>query len=282
MAYESLSLSELIPASGDQIYSAWLNSVEHSAFTGDKAEIEPMVGGKHSSFDGYAQGTIVDLQPGRRIVQTWRTSDFPDGSPDSRLELTLEVTVGGTMLTLLHTEIPDGQSDNYRDGWVKHYLDPLKRFFAERTVPDLTVLEGEDEADHNHGNGVSESRSPATRIATRAKSPAAPPAAPIKSAAKTKPKAVAKPARPPKVKAKAAPKAKTKAKVTAKAKAKPKAKVQVKAKAKAKARTKARPIAARAAARKKVAAKPKVKAKTRAKKQTKTRKAARPKAKRRR
>jgi uncharacterized protein YndB with AHSA1/START domain len=130
VTYDSLSLSEVIPARPERIYAAWLSSDEHTAFTGDKAVVEPFVGGKHSAFDGYAIGQTVELQPGRRIVQTWRAEDFPLGSPDSRVEVTLEETVGGTMVTILHTEIPSGQSANYRDGWLKFYLEPLKGYFV--------------------------------------------------------------------------------------------------------------------------------------------------------
>ena len=130
MTYDSLSLSEVIPARPERIYAAWLSSDEHTAFTGDKAIVEPFVGGKHSAFDGYAVGQTVELQPGRRIVQTWRAEDFPLGSPDSRVEVTLEETVGGTMVTILHTDIPSGQGASYRDGWVKFYLEPLKGYFV--------------------------------------------------------------------------------------------------------------------------------------------------------
>jgi uncharacterized protein YndB with AHSA1/START domain len=130
VTYDSLSLSEVIPARPERIYAAWLSSDEHTAFTGDKAVVEPFVGGKHSAFDGYAVGQTVELQPGRRIVQTWRAEDFPLGSPDSRVEVTLEETVGGTMVTILHTDIPSGQGASYRDGWVKFYLEPLKGYFV--------------------------------------------------------------------------------------------------------------------------------------------------------
>jgi uncharacterized protein YndB with AHSA1/START domain len=238
MSYESLSLSELIPATEEEIYSAWLNSNEHSAFTGDQAEIDPVVGGRHSTFGGYAQGAIIDLIPARRIVQTWRTNDFPEGSPDSRLELTLEATVGGTMVTLLHTEIPDGQSDNYREGWVKYYFEALKKYFAEK----IGQASDEELPLPTSSNGLSEHKKPPTRLTARAKTPAPKPAV----------KAAAAPAKPKaKAKAKAKPKAKTKAKVKAKTKA-------------TKAKSKARP-AAKTKARKASKAKVKVKAKTKTK-----------------
>jgi uncharacterized protein YndB with AHSA1/START domain len=130
VAYDSLSVSEVIPARPERIYAAWLSSDEHTAFTGDKAVVEPFVGGKHSTFDGYANGHTVELQPGKRIVQTWRAEDFPLGSPDSRVEVTLEETVGGTMVTIFHSEIPSGQGSSCRDGWLKFYLEPLKSYFV--------------------------------------------------------------------------------------------------------------------------------------------------------
>jgi uncharacterized protein YndB with AHSA1/START domain len=135
VGYESFSVSEVIPAEPERIYAAWMSSDEHTAFTGDRAEIEPFVGGKHSAFAGYAVGTTVELLPGRRIAQTWRATDFPPGSPDSRVEVTLETTVGGTMVTILHTEIPTGRSDVYRDSWMKYYLEPLREYFARVPRP---------------------------------------------------------------------------------------------------------------------------------------------------
>jgi uncharacterized protein YndB with AHSA1/START domain len=171
LAYDSLSVSEVIPARPERIYAAWLSSDEHTAFTGDKAVVEPFVGGKHSTFDGYANGHTVELQPGKRIVQTWRAEDFPLGSPDSRVEVTLEETVGGTMVTIFHSEIPSGQGSSCRDGWLKFYLEPLKSYFV------------------------------AAKSATNGVRKHAPPKADAKATSKTKPKA--KPAKASKAKTKA-------------------------------------------------------------------------------
>ena len=122
----------MIPASRHAIYAAWLDTRQHSAFTGDTAVIEPAIGGRHSTFGGYASGTMLELEPHRRIVQSWRSTEFPEGSPDSRLEVTLEDTAGGTLVTILHTQIPEGQGDRYKDGWIQYYLEPLKRYFSKR------------------------------------------------------------------------------------------------------------------------------------------------------
>jgi uncharacterized protein YndB with AHSA1/START domain len=261
LAHDSFSVSEVIPAAPDRIYSAWLDAALHSAFTGDAATIEPFVGGRHTAFDGYAEGTTIELVPGRRIVQTWRSKEFPDGSPDSRVEITLEETLGGTVVTIMHSEVPSGHAEQYRDGWVKYYLEPLKTFFDD---------DDDDEHDHGHGHGhghghehdhhdhdhdheheheadglvVEETAAPARpakarpRAAAAARKPAKP-AATAKAAAR-KPARAARPSAKKAAKKTtagrraAAPKAAKPAKaMKAKAKAKPKAKAKTKPKAKA-------------------------------------------------
>jgi uncharacterized protein YndB with AHSA1/START domain len=194
VAYDSLSISEIIPARPERIYAAWLSSDEHTAFTGDKAVVEPYVGGKHSTFDGYAVGQTVELQPGRRIVQTWRAEDFPLGSPDSRVEVTLEETVGGTMLTILHTEIPSGQGSSYRDAWLKYYLEPLKGYFVP--APTNGVPKQPPKARAAAGAPRAKPKAKAARRSkTKPRTKARAPKKAKKTASKTARKASAKPTR---------------------------------------------------------------------------------------
>ncbi len=80
-------LSEKIPASAEQVYAAWLSSQGHSAMTGSPAQVDGSVGGKFSAWDGYISGTTLDLTPNQRIVQAWRTTEFPDEAPDSHLQI---------------------------------------------------------------------------------------------------------------------------------------------------------------------------------------------------
>ena len=129
---EKIELSTIFPAGPERIYRAWLDSAEHTAFTGGAAIIEPQVGGAFSAWDGYIQGATLVLEPNRRIVQTWRTTDFPEGSADSRLEVLLEEVQVGTKLTLIHSEIPDCQGEDYRQGWVENYFNPMEEYFLSR------------------------------------------------------------------------------------------------------------------------------------------------------
>jgi len=42
----------------------------------------------------------------------------------------LEEASGGTRITLVHNEIPEGQGQQYKDGWRDFYFKPMKKYFA--------------------------------------------------------------------------------------------------------------------------------------------------------
>ncbi len=126
---QSFKISVTLPATAKQVYKAWLSGKEHTAFTGETAKVDAKVGGRFTAFGDYIEGTNIELQPNRKIVQAWRTTEFPADAEDSVLELTTEEIKGGTKLTLSHSNIPDGQADSYKEGWKKFYFQPMKRYF---------------------------------------------------------------------------------------------------------------------------------------------------------
>lgn len=128
---ETIRVSNLVLARPEQIYDAWMSSGGHSAMTGSDAEVEPRVGGAFSAWDGYITGRTLELDRPRRIVQAWRTSEFPSDAPDSLLVVTLTPTTEGTTVEIQHSEIPDGQGARYRQGWEEFYFMPMKDHFEE-------------------------------------------------------------------------------------------------------------------------------------------------------
>ena len=99
------------------------------AMTGGKATASPAEGGAFTAWDGYISGRNLVLEPGRRIVQSWRTTRFTAEDPDSQIEVLLEPVAGGTRLTLHHTNVPDGHTGYQDGGWQDHYFEPMKRWF---------------------------------------------------------------------------------------------------------------------------------------------------------
>jgi uncharacterized protein YndB with AHSA1/START domain len=134
MATETIELSRFLPATPDRVYLAWLNGRDHTAMTGSKATVASAeVGGAFTAWDGYIDGVHVALEPGRRIVQAWRSDDFPADAPESYLELLLEPAPGGSQVTLRHRELPAGQGPGVLAGWDEFYFTPMERFFAAET-----------------------------------------------------------------------------------------------------------------------------------------------------
>jgi len=127
---EAIEVSAEFAVSPARLYQTWLDGSQHGAMTGAVASVEAWVGGKHTAWDGYIWGRNLELEPNRRIVQTWRTTEFPFGSEESRLEILLEPTALGTRLRLRHTQIPDGQGEKYRDGWDESYFQPMRAYFS--------------------------------------------------------------------------------------------------------------------------------------------------------
>src|SRR5206468_3713078 len=122
MATESIKVTSVIPASPDRIYAAWLDSVGHGAMTGGPAEIDGRVGGQHKGWGGYIWGETLELDPDKRIVQSWRTTEFPAEATDSRVVVHLEPEGEHTRVTIEHTDIPEGQGQKYERGWQEHYF----------------------------------------------------------------------------------------------------------------------------------------------------------------
>ncbi len=125
------TVSEVIPASAAEIYRAWLESEGHTAMTGSPAKVDGRPGGEFSAWDGYISGTTLELTPNQRIVQAWRTSEFPEDMPDSHLEILLEEVKRGTRVTLTHSDMPEDQVESYRQGWEDFYFKPMKRYFGK-------------------------------------------------------------------------------------------------------------------------------------------------------
>jgi activator of HSP90 ATPase len=121
-----------IPASPDEVYDAFMDPKKHAAFTGAEATCDPEVGGEFSAWDGYITGKNLDLERGKRIVQEWSTSEWPEGYPPSRLELTFAKVKDGTELTMVHSEVPASQVEEYRQGWIDNYWDLLKGYFGKK------------------------------------------------------------------------------------------------------------------------------------------------------
>ena len=122
-------VSALIPAIPKEIYTAWLSSEGHTQMTGGSATVSAEVGGEFNAWDGYIRGRNLELEFGKRIVQSWRTVEFEEDEADSRIEITLEPYGDQTKLILKHTGLPP-HGGQYEQGWVDNYFEPMEEYFG--------------------------------------------------------------------------------------------------------------------------------------------------------
>lgn len=126
----NFTLSETFHASAETIYKAWLSTQGHTLMTGSPAKVHGHVNGEFTAWDGYIWGTFLELEENQRIVQAWRTGEFPEDAEDSRVEVLLEENDGKTKLVIHHTNIPEGQAESYKTGWHDFYFKPMKEYFG--------------------------------------------------------------------------------------------------------------------------------------------------------
>ncbi|MEJ1221931.1 SRPBCC domain-containing protein [Sediminicola sp. 1XM1-17] len=112
------------------IYDTWLSSTGHTAMTGGKATASNKVGESFTAWDGYITGKNLILEENKRIVQSWRTSQFEPHEEDSQIEVLLAGDNGTTELTLVHSKVPES-GEHYIKGWDEHYFQPMKTYFSK-------------------------------------------------------------------------------------------------------------------------------------------------------
>jgi len=126
---DTILLEDKFPIHPDLLFNAWLDSAEHAAFTGGIAKIDARPGGAFTAWDNYIQGITLEFEPSERILQSWRTNDFPEGHPNSTVEIQFSEIPEGCLVRIIHTGLPEGTEAEYRKGWVEFYLKPMREYF---------------------------------------------------------------------------------------------------------------------------------------------------------
>lgn len=116
------------------VFEALMDTRKHATFTGSKARISRKVGGPISAWDGYISGKNLKVEPDKVIVQAWRTVEFNEGEPDSKVMFHLSKKGKGTRLIFVHSNVPDRLADELSQGWHDSYWDPLKAYLQRTTA----------------------------------------------------------------------------------------------------------------------------------------------------
>jgi uncharacterized protein YndB with AHSA1/START domain len=114
-------------ASPEAVYRVLTDAKRHALLTGESAKIARKVGGAFSTRAGRVRGILVDLVPGKRVVQAWRSREFPEGVFSmAAFELTRQKD-GGTLLVLTHRGVPKDLIPQIEADWRATYWANLRK-----------------------------------------------------------------------------------------------------------------------------------------------------------
>ena len=113
-----------------ELYEALMDAKKHAKFTGGDASISRKVGGKFKVYDGYAEGTNLELITDEKIVQSWRGSDWLEGVY-SRATFSMKTVAGGTRLLFTQSGVPEEYYEDVKQGWIDYYWQPMKEMLEK-------------------------------------------------------------------------------------------------------------------------------------------------------
>jgi uncharacterized protein YndB with AHSA1/START domain len=114
-----------INASPEAVYEALMDSRKHAKFSGRPARISRKPGGTFTAYGNYINGVNLELVPGRRIVQFWRSANWPKFHY-STVTYRLRKVRGGTRLVFTQAGVPDRDYRAKKTGWHHAYWQPIK------------------------------------------------------------------------------------------------------------------------------------------------------------
>jgi len=115
-----------LKATPEEVYIALTNPLTIELWTGESAEMSTEPGSEFSMWEGSIVGKNLEFEEGKKIVQQW----YFDGQPElSIVTIKLHADKSDTSVELKHTNIPDGEYDEFAEGWDNSYFGALAEFF---------------------------------------------------------------------------------------------------------------------------------------------------------
>ncbi|HTG02217.1 MAG TPA: SRPBCC family protein [Nitrospirota bacterium] len=130
MNTKNIHQTVFIKAAPRAVYRALMDPRQHSKITGSKAVIGAKTGGSFSMWDGGIHGITLLLVPDAKIVQAWRSHDWPDDHY-SVASFSLQKAGNGTRLVFDQYGVPARDSKSISEGWKTYYWKPMKELLEK-------------------------------------------------------------------------------------------------------------------------------------------------------
>ena len=124
------------------LYETYLNAGKHAeSIGGAKVTISDEIGADFSIYGHYIKGKNIDLIKNKLIVQRWRAADWDEDELDSIVSIQLKGQEDGTLLVLVHANIPIKNLLDIKRHWEDFYWKKWKKYFG---ISVHTIEEGID------------------------------------------------------------------------------------------------------------------------------------------
>jgi uncharacterized protein YndB with AHSA1/START domain len=122
-----------IEASPEQVWEALTDPEVISQWSSAPAVFVPEPGNAYSLWGGDIGGSVVEVVPQERLVQTWKPKDWT--VEDSVVTFTLAPSEGGTLVHLIHENVQDWDYEGTNEGWNIYYLGEIKKSLERSKLP---------------------------------------------------------------------------------------------------------------------------------------------------
>lgn len=116
----------IIQALPEDVYLALTVPTTILLWTGEEAIMSTEPGSEFSMWDGSISGKNLEFVEGKKIVQQWY---FGDQEEESIVTIILHEDKGRTSAELRHTNIPDSEFEDIKEGWDEAYFGSLQEFY---------------------------------------------------------------------------------------------------------------------------------------------------------
>jgi len=119
-------------ATHHELYEIFIDSNKHAKLINSTAKISREAGEKFAAYNGYIDGTNIELIQDKKIVQYWRGDEICWPKEHySKLTIIFEKEKDGTRVTLIQEGIPEECWKDFDKGWYDFYWNPLQEMFKK-------------------------------------------------------------------------------------------------------------------------------------------------------
>jgi uncharacterized protein (TIGR03086 family) len=124
----NIEKTALLPVSADEAFALITQPDRLRRWLAVSARVDLRAGGEFRwtlTPMAVAAGTVLEVDPGRRIVLGFAFEGSADARTDT-VTITIEPAEGGTLVRLVHEGLPEDHADGVLDGWT-HFFERLER-----------------------------------------------------------------------------------------------------------------------------------------------------------